>query len=101
MHCGHAARLRKASFAVNALSAKLAARLRADGPLSFASFMQAALYDPELGYYSTGRAQIGRRGDYFTNVSVGPLFGRLLMRQFAEMWRLLGQPVSFTLVEQG
>ena len=63
--------------------------------------MEAALYHPEWGYYSTGREIIGRRGDYFTSVSVGPLFGQLLMRQFAEMWRRLGSPIPFTIVEQG
>ena len=38
--------------------------------------MDAALYHPNWGYYSSGREIIGRRGDYFTSVSVGPLFGR-------------------------
>src|SRR5438132_12073383 len=60
------------------------------GPVSFAWFMQQALYHPEHGYYSSGRCAIGRRGDYFTNVSVGPLFGQLLAAQFAEVWRRLG-----------
>jgi SAM-dependent MidA family methyltransferase len=63
--------------------------------------MEQALYHPELGYYSSGRCAIGRRGDYFTNVSVGPLFGRLLAAQFAEMWESLGQPGDFVIVEQG
>ncbi len=48
--------------------------------------MEQALYHPVHGYYSSGRAAIGRRGDYFTSVSVGPLFGRLLAAQFAEIW---------------
>ncbi|HAK07298.1 MAG TPA: hypothetical protein DCO65_08565, partial [Spartobacteria bacterium] len=38
------------------------------GHVSFAWFMQQALYHFEHGYYSSGRASIGRRGDYFTNV---------------------------------
>src|SRR6266496_2116672 len=61
--------------------------IRADiekrGPVSFAWFMHQALYHPEHGYYSSGRCAIGRKGDYFTNVSVGPLFGQLLGGQFA------------------
>ena len=72
-----------------------------DGPIPFDSFMEQALYHPEFGYYSSGQCQIGRRGDYFTNVSVGPLFGRLLAAQFAEMWEILGRPADFTIVEQG
>jgi SAM-dependent MidA family methyltransferase len=63
--------------------------------------MEQALYHPEHGYYSSGRAQIGRGGDYFTNVSVGPLFGRLLASQFEEIWERLGAPDEFTIVEQG
>jgi len=75
--------------------------IRQRGPVSFQWFMEQALYHPELGYYSSGKCAIGRRGDYFTNVSVGPLFGRLLAAQFAEMWEALGRPGDFTIVEQG
>jgi SAM-dependent MidA family methyltransferase len=75
--------------------------IRERGPVSFAWFMEQALYHPEFGYYSSGRCQIGRRGDYFTNVSVGPFFGKMLGAQFAEMWDVLGRPDDFTIVEQG
>ncbi len=75
--------------------------IRAQGPVTFAWFMEQALYHPEHGYYSSGYARIGRGGDYFTNVSVGPLFGRLITAQFAEMWDALGQPDEFAIVEQG
>jgi SAM-dependent MidA family methyltransferase len=72
-----------------------------DGPMPFARFMELALYHPEHGYYASGRASIGRCGDFFTNVSVGPLFGKLLAAQFAEIWEKLGRPDDFTIVEQG
>jgi len=75
--------------------------IRARGPQTFAWFMEQALYHPEQGYYSSDLAEIGRSGDYFTNVSVGPLFGRLLAAQFAEMWENLGSPGGFVIVEQG
>ncbi len=81
--------------------------IRAQGPQSFAWFMQQALYHPEHGYYSSGRCMIGRKGDYFTSVSVGPFFGQLLSAQFAEIWDCLGKPGrrgdidKFTIVEQG
>src|SRR5437588_2577609 len=71
------------------------------GPQSFAWFMEQALYHPAHGYYSSGRATIGRRGDYFTNVSVGPFFGKLLGAQFAEIWERLGKIDNFLIVEQG
>ena len=71
------------------------------GPQPFAWFMEQALYHPQHGYYSSGRASIGRKGDYFTNVSVGPLFGQLLAAQFVEIWERLGQIDNFSIVEQG
>jgi len=65
---------------------QLAERLRQEiarrGPIPFSEFMRLALYCPEIGYYE--RATVGRRGDFYTNVSVGPLFGQLLAFQFAE-----------------
>lgn len=75
--------------------------IAARGPVTFAWFMEQALYHPRHGYYTSGRAQIGRKGDYFTNVSVGPLFGRLLAGQFLQIRELLGAPNEFTVVEEG
>ena len=77
------------------------AAIHSRGPVTFAWFMEQALYHPEHGYYSSGRARIGRKGDYFTNVSVGPLFGRLMAGQFAEIWQRMGEPAGFTIVEEG
>jgi SAM-dependent MidA family methyltransferase len=77
------------------------AEIDKQGPISFARFMHQALYHPEHGYYSSGRCAIGRKGDYFTNVSVGPLFGKFLAAQFAEMWERLGSVEDFTIIEQG
>ena len=85
------------SLALNRILAEIAA----EGPLTFARFMDLALYDPVVGYYASGRGKIGRRGDFFTNVSVGPVFGHILARQFREMWFRLGRPSRFSLVEQG
>ena len=75
--------------------------IRAQGPQSFAWFMQQALYHPEHGYYASGACAIGRAGDYFTNVSVGPIFGQLLASQFLEIWEQLKKIDDFTIVEQG
>lgn len=69
--------------------------------MTFARFMAAALYHPQHGYYSSGRNAIGRRGDYYTSVSVGPLFGRVLAAHFEQLWRALDLPNEFTIVEQG
>src|ERR1700680_520089 len=75
--------------------------IRASGPISFARFMEHALYHLQHGYYSSGRAMIGRGGDYFTNVSVGSLFGTLLATQFIEIWERFDKVDNFTIVEQG
>ncbi|PYM02124.1 MAG: hypothetical protein DMF19_04210 [Verrucomicrobia bacterium] len=77
------------------------AEIGTNGPISFARFMELALYHPDRGYYASGRANIGRRGDFFTNVSVGSVFGKLLAVQFAEIWEKLGRPGDFKIVEQG
>jgi SAM-dependent MidA family methyltransferase len=54
------------------------------GVLPFARFMELALYCPVYGYYEAKKDNPGRRGDFFTSVSVGQLFGQLLACQFAE-----------------
>lgn len=101
----------------------------AGGRITFAQFMELALYHPQHGYYTgsaveghetarsasapypqpdvVGRAGSGRRprigkaGDYFTSVSVGPLFGRILARQFQQFCAELGNPPEFEVVEFG
>ncbi len=59
-------------------------KIASDGVLSFARFMELALYCPVYGYYEVQKDNPGRRGDFFTSVSVGKLFGELLAFQFAE-----------------
>ena len=75
-------------------------RIRRDGPLTFAAFMEACLYHPEHGYYTRARSAEGA-GDYYTSPDVGPLFARLLAQQFREVWDALGRPQRFQLVECG
>jgi SAM-dependent MidA family methyltransferase len=58
--------------------------IMAGGLISFARFMELALYCPQLGYYERKKDTVGRRGDYYTSVSVGPLFGELLAFQLAD-----------------
>lgn len=79
------------------LAALLAERIRRFGPITFAEYMRECLYHPVHGYYS--QPEVRRFADYYTSVDVHPIFGRLLARQFAEMWEQLGQPHEFLLVE--
>ena len=74
---------------MSALGELIADRIRTSGPISFAEFMELALYHPELGYYARAAQRTGRAGDFFTSVDVGPIFGELLAKQFAEMWRVM------------
>ena len=79
------------------LAALLAERIRRFGPITFAEYMRECLYHPVHGYYT--RPESRRFDDYYTSVDIHPIFGRLLARQFAEMWHELGRPPEFQLVE--
>lgn len=83
------------------MSSDLAARIAAGGPIPFPEFMAAALYHPELGYYARETRQVGRGGDFFTSVSVGPVFGGLLARRFLNWWTTAGKPPEWRLIELG
>ncbi len=62
---------------------------QAGGSISFAEFMQEALYAPGLGYYNAGSARFGPGGDFVTAPEIGPLFGRVLARQCAAVLQRL------------
>jgi SAM-dependent MidA family methyltransferase len=70
------------------------------GPIPFVRFMELALYCPEYGYYERTGQTIGREGDFYTNVSVGSVFGELLAHQWSE-WLGALQPGPRQLVESG
>lgn len=81
------------------LERRLIEQIQREGPITFRDFMQAALYDPELGYYNTERLKIGAPGDYYTSSNVHPAFGALLSRAFAQLWADFIMPL--TIVEYG
>jgi SAM-dependent MidA family methyltransferase len=77
-------------------------RIRQEGPLSFRDFMEATLYHPQLGYYSSTRNPIGREGDFYTSSDLDPVLGKLLARKFAAIAEEFGiAPHSFAIVELG
>lgn len=80
---------------------KIEAEIREHGPIPFSRYMEMCLYDPEFGYYSRNALQFGKAGDFFTSSDVHAVFGRLLARQFEEMWRLLGSPDLVVIRELG
>ena len=83
------------------LQGYLIERIRAQGPMPFAAYMQFALYHPQHGYYTGGRARTGWKGHYVTSPEVDPAFGELWARAFEQVWDAAGRPVAFDIIELG
>jgi len=71
------------------------------GSISFRDFMELALYHPEHGYYSSGIAEVGHKGDFYTSPSLHPIFGAVIACQIEEMWKIMDCPPQFDIVEIG
>lgn len=76
-------------------------RIREAGRITFAEFMEAALYDPDGGYYTSGREIIGTGGDYLTSPAMHPAFGAMIARWLDARRREMGEPDPFDIVEMG
>ena len=74
-------------------------RVAATGSISFAQFVEQALYDPERGFYAAGTGAAGRRGDFLTSPEVGPLFGAVVAGALDRWWEQWGRPDPFLVVE--
>ena len=83
------------------LLAMIVAEIRAAGPMTFARFMELALYHHELGFYASGRRGPGRDADFLTAPESHPIFGWAMARQLHEAWERLGRPLRFTVRELG
>lgn len=86
-------------FNVTELEEIIRSEIAEDGAISFARFMQLALYHPNHGYYERHLKQTGREGDFFTSVNVGSLYGELLGVDFAR--RLKSLEGEIQLIEAG
>lgn len=82
---------------------QIRAEIEKSGAIPFARFMELALYCPLCGYYEKKEDTPGKRGDFYTSVSVGPLFGELLAFQFATWLEAVTSrtPAEFKLIEAG
>lgn len=76
-------------------------RIGQRGPIPFADFMAACLYEPGLGYYTSPGRKVGAEGDFYTSINVHRVFGRLIAREICRMWEEMGCPASFDIVEAG
>jgi SAM-dependent MidA family methyltransferase len=79
----------------------LAGEIRRGGPIPFRRFMEAALYHPEHGYYRRARDPFGKAGDFFTAEQIQPVFGILMAARIRQLYRAMGAPEDFTVVELG
>jgi SAM-dependent MidA family methyltransferase len=75
--------------------------IRQRGPMPFSRYMEMCLYDPTAGYYSRNAEQFGKAGDFYTSSDVHAVFGRLLARQFDQMWQALDRPPKVEILELG
>jgi SAM-dependent MidA family methyltransferase len=83
------------------LREKIEQDIRRNGPIPFSRYMELCLYDPEFGYYSRNAEHFGKSGDFYTSSDVHAVFGRLLARQFDEIWRALGSSERIEILELG
>ncbi len=85
---------------MTALAEILAARIRANGPISLADYMTECLLNPTFGYYTT-REPFGLAGDFTTAPEISQMFGELVGLSLAQSWLDQGSPSPFTLAEIG
>lgn len=83
------------------LVARIRAEIRDAGPMTFARFMELALYDPAGGYYRGATARPGWSGDFMTASEAHPIFGHAIARQLEEVWVRLDRPTTFVVREYG
>ena len=83
------------------LEAAIRDEIAATGPMTFARFMELALYHPERGYYRNAAARPGRDGDFLTAPEAHPIFGQAIARLAIDVWSALGRPATFTIREHG
>ncbi len=79
----------------------LAEEIRGAGPVPFRRFMEVALYHREHGYYRRPRDPFGKAGDFFTAEQIQPVFGVLVAARIRQLYRAMGEPRDFTVVELG
>src|SRR4051812_8887349 len=88
------------SLASNSLAARIARRIRREGPMSIAAYMAVALHDPDSGYYAS-RDPFGAAGDFVTAPEISQIFGELIGACVIDFWRRIGQPDPVILAELG
>jgi len=86
---------------LDSLADRLRQRIKQEGPITFRDWMEAALYDPQDGYYCRPTERWGRAGDYRTSPERSPLFGATFARYFWTLFEALDRPARWTIAEAG
>ncbi len=86
---------------MNELTDLLRGEIARAGPISFRHFMETALYHPQYGYYRRARDPFGKHGDFYTAEQLQPVFGILMGARIRALYREMGSPPDFTVVELG
>jgi SAM-dependent MidA family methyltransferase len=91
---------RQPHYLVTEILAILRQLIEREKVVTFARFMELALYCPQIGYYEREESRLGRGGDFYTSVNTGPLFGELLAWRFLDWLSEIGEG-TVQLVEAG
>src|SRR4030066_2265060 len=86
---------------MNILRQRIIEKIKKEGPITFETFMDMALYDPGLGYYASERTEIGKTGDFYTSPHLHSAFGAMIGKQIEEMGEIMQRPMDFNILEIG
>jgi SAM-dependent MidA family methyltransferase len=86
---------------MNILRQRIIEKIKKEGPITFETFMDMALYEPGLGYYASEKTEIGKTGDFYTSPHLHPAFGAMIGKQVEEMWGIMQKPLDFHILEIG
>jgi SAM-dependent MidA family methyltransferase len=86
---------------VTPLAQHLRAVIASRGPITFAEYMDLALYHPRHGYYAADLPRTGRSGDFVTSPEIDQAFGELWAGAFKRVWEAVGKPGVFSVIEVG
>lgn len=84
---------------MKSLADLIAERIHTDGPLPFSEYMRMALYEPGMGYYTSGKVRTGASGDFITSSTSSAIFGKIVGKQLISLREKCDDP--FTILEFG
>src|ERR1700690_286274 len=95
--CSH----RGAGVLVGPATEAITPLLRREGAITYDRFVEVALYEPDVGFFASGRGAGRTAGDFITSPEVGSLFGACVARALDRSWREMAEPDPFVVIEAG